>query len=360
MINEHTSKSELTGKAQTVLGAIPPESLGVTLPHEHLFVDATTALSSYEPGEATEQALYCQPVALENLWWIAYHPASNRDNLVLQDEELAIKEALFFKCAGGDTIVDPTPLGVGRDPLALARVSRATGLNIIMGSGYYITATHPADMDNKTEDGICEEIVRDVIVGAGNTGIRAGIIGEIGCSSPLTDNERKVLRAAAKAQKRTGAPLSIHPGRNPKPDASGCLEIIEVLSKAGADISRTVICHIERTLIKLGDYLKLAKTGCYLEYDIFGWEGYHSTPTIDMPNDTYRVNQIIQLIDQGYLNQILISQDICWKHRLRSYGGHGYDHILRNVVPLMRLKGLSEKQIHTLLVENPKRLLRFE
>ena len=359
MVYKHVSKPELAGKAQTVLGAISPEALGVTLPHEHLFSNAITALRDYKPGGTTEQGLYYQPVTLENLWWITYHPVSNRDNLVFQDEEIAIKEASFFKRAGGDTIVDVTSIGFGRDPLALARVSRATGLNIIMGSGYYLSSTHPADMDNKTEEDVCEEIVREVIVGVGSTGIHAGIIGEIGCSWPMTDNEGKVLRAAAKAQKLTGAPLSIHPGRNPKPDASGCLEIITILGKAGADISHTVICHIERTLVKPEERQKLAETGCYLEYDIFGWEGYHSMPTIDLPNDNYRVNQIIQLIDQGYLNQILISQDICWKSRLRSYGGHGYDHILRNVVPLMRAKGMSEEHIHTLLVENPKRLLRF-
>ena len=235
MVYEHVNRPELAGKAQTVLGAISPEALGVTLPHEHLFCDLTIALRDLEPSEAAEKGLYYQPVSLENLWWIIYHPASNRDNLVLQDEEIAIKEASFFKRAGGDTIVDVTSVGFGRDPLALARVSRATGLNI-MGAGYYIAKTQPADMDSKTDEEICEEIVREVTVGVGSTGICAGIIGEIGCSEPLIDNERKVLRAAAKAQRRTGAPLNIHPARKPKPDVSGCLEIIEILSKAGADI----------------------------------------------------------------------------------------------------------------------------
>jgi phosphotriesterase-related protein len=68
----------------------------------------------------------------------------------------------------------------------------------------------------------------------------------------------------------------------------------------------------------------------------------------------------IGLIDRGFIDQILISQDLCWKHRLRSYGGHGYDHILRNVIPVMRAKGISEDRIHTLLVRNPKRLLTFQ
>jgi len=352
-------RSDLMGKAQTVLGTIFPESLGITLPHEHLFVDTVSAVSDNKPKDQSGLELYHQPVTLENLWWIAYHPASNRDNLLLNNENTAIKEASFFKDAGGGTIVDASNHYMGRNPTALVRVSRVTGLNIIMGSGYYITETHPAGMNNKTEDDIYKEIVREITVGVEHSDIRAGIIGEIGCSWPMTNNEKKVLRAAAKAQQRTGAPLYIHPGRRPIPDSSGPLKIISVLKNAGANISRTVLCHIERTLSKFDEYLMLVETGCYLEYDTFGWEGYHSNITVDLPNDHYRVNQIMSLINEGYLNQILISQDICWKHRLRKYGGHGYDHILRNVVPLMRAKGMTEEQIYALLVENPKRLLQF-
>ena len=213
------SSLELTGKVQTVLGIIDADSLGVTLPHEHLVVDVSCLF--VEPTEATEKRLAHQPVSLENLWCIRYG-APNLDNWKLQDEEIAIREASFFKRAGGDTIVDPSNIGLGRDPLALAHVSRATGLNVIMGSGYYVAPSHPADMDSKTEEDICAEIVREVTEGVADTGIRAGIIGEIGCSWPLTHNEEKVLRAAANAQRQTGAPLMIHPGRN----ARAPLEII--------------------------------------------------------------------------------------------------------------------------------------
>ena len=350
------SSSELTGKAQTVLGTITPERLGVTLPHEHLFDDLTTyhlGLGS-EPKEATANRIFHLPFTLENLCCIPFN-APNLNCWRLQDEEIAIREASFFKRAGGDTIVELTNLGISRDPLALAHVARATGLNVIMGSGYYCAATHPADMDNKTEEDICAEIVRDVTEGVADTRIRAGIIGEIGCSWPLTHNEEKVLRAAANAQQQTGAPLTIHPGRN----ARAPLEIIAILSKAGADIGHTVIGHVDRTLRQMKDICKLAETGCYIEYDLCGREGYYPLSPIDLPNDHQRVNEIMQLINQGYLNQILISQDICGKRRLRGYGGHGYDHILRNMVPMMRVKGMSDEQIRTLLVENPQRLLTF-
>jgi phosphotriesterase-related protein len=351
------SKSDLAGKAQTVLGLISPQSLGITLTHEHLFVDLSIGLRRMgnEPSEATVRELFYQKVTPENRWWINYHPTTNLDNLVLQNEEIATREALFYRHAGGGSLVDASNSCMARDALALARVSRATGLNIIMGSGYYVPSTYPTDMDSKTEEEICEEIVCDVTVGVGDTGIRAGIIGEIGCDWPLSDNERKVLRAAAKAQQVTGAPLSVHPGR----DAKAPLEIVEILIKSGADIRRTVICHIDRTLTRAEDRRKLAETGCYLEYDLFGQEGYYFVPTIDLPNDHQRINEVTQLIELGHLHQTLLSQDICMKYRLRRYGGHGYDHILRNVVPIMRTKGMSEEEIHTLLIENPACLLQF-
>ena len=351
------TNSKLSGKVQTVLGTISPEDLGVTLPHEHLFADLETYCLKelkMEPSEATANRIFHLPLTLENLWRIPFN-APNLDNMKLQDEEIAIREASFFQRAGGDTIVDLTNPSTGRDPLALMHVSRATGLNIIMGSGYYCAATHPDDMDSKTEEEICAEIVREVTEGVGDTGIRVGVIGEIGCSWPLTNGEEKVLRAAAQAQQQTGAPLSIHPGR----DVKAPLEIIAILSKAGADISHTVMSHVDRTLRRMEDLCKLAETGCYLEYDLCGTEGYYSYSSIDLPNDHQRVNEIIQLINQGYLSQILVSQDICTKRRLRSYGGHGYDHILRNMVPVMRNKGMSEEQIRALLVENPQRLFAF-
>ena len=342
------------GKIQTVLGAIDGVKLGITLPHEHLFADQTDAFM--EPAAVAEKNFAYQPITLENRWWVAAHHMSNMDNLSFWDEELIIKEASYYKHVGGSTIVCLSNKGLGRDPLALSRIARVTGLNVIMGSGYYTANTHPADMNKRTEDDIADEIVHDLTLGVAGTGIRAGIIGEIGCSCPLTDNERKVLVAAAKAQQFTGVPLNIHPGRDPKAPP----QIMEILTKAGADLNRTVMSHIERTIRNPEDRLRLAEMGCYLEYDHFGFESYfqREIALIDMPNDHQRVNEIIVLIERGYLKQILISQDICLKTRLRSYGGHGYDHILQNVIPLMQAKGMSAKQINTIIIENPKRLLQ--
>lgn len=348
-------KLRMPRKAQTVLGPIEASDLGITLPHEHLIADQTDAF--LEPAKAYERKMARELITLENRWWVAAHHLSNIDNLAFYDEELITREVMHYKRAGGNSIVCMSNKGLGRDPQALARISRATGLHVIMGSGYYTANTHPQDIDDKKQESITDEIVRDISSGVDDTGIRAGIIGEVGCSWHLNDNEHKILLAAAKAQRLTGAPLNIHPGR----DAKAPMQIIGILDKAGADISRTVMSHIERTLRNPEDRLKLAQTGCYLEYDHFGFESYfqRELAMVDMPNDHQRVNEIIQLIERGYIKHILISMDICLKFRLRSCGGHGYDHILQNVVPLMRAKGMTAEQIETIMVDNPKRLLQF-
>jgi phosphotriesterase-related protein len=349
--------SELIGKAQTVLGPVTAEDLGITLPHEHLLVDMS--FNFVEPATSSQKALAYQPVGLENLSWIHYHVANNLDNLRLWDEELATNEVLHYKRAGGRTIVDVTTIGIGRDPLALQRIACATGLNIIMGAGYYLGRSYPAELDSKNEEEITEDIVREITLGTNGTVVRAGIIGEISCwSCPLTGVERKVLSAAARAQQRTGAPINIHPAYH---NEASPLEIIEVLEVSGADLSRTVFSHIDVTLTNAESLRKVAEVGCYLEYDIFGRHGflYHPTKLVDIPSEGQRVDAIKQLIEQGYLHQILISQDVCTKMRLLRYGGHGYAHILHNIVPVMRTKGVSEDHIQTILVENAKRLLPF-
>ncbi len=352
-------QGELTGKVQTVLGTIDADSLGVTLPHEHLLLDGPRFF--VEPTEANEKRLAHQPITLENLYWVKLHAFNHADNLKLTDEQLAIKEALLYKWAGGDTIVELTPIGLCRDPLGLARIARATGLNVVMGSGYYIGLSHPPELATKTEEEITEEIVRDIMVGVGDTGVHAGIIGEIGCSTPLEDSERKVLRASATAQRRTGAALNIHPTMS----EYGVLEIIKILGDAGADLSRTVISHQENLGINTRTtiYRKLVDAGCYIEFDTLGFAvvplltAWTAGRLVGKRSEVDRINEIKRLIDEGYLNHILISQDVGMKICYVTYGGAGYAHILRDIVPWMRLAGISDEQIHTMMVENPKRVL---
>ena len=160
-----------TGKVLTVRGPIEPDDIGATIMHEHLFIALLRQKAPDENAPASELALWHQKLTLENL-----HLARERkpilDNWVLSDEKLAIEEALEFRKMGGNTMVEVTSTGIHRDPVGLLRVSNATGLNIVMGSGWYQKLYHPANMDERTVEDMTEEIVRDITVGVGDTGVR--------------------------------------------------------------------------------------------------------------------------------------------------------------------------------------------
>ena len=350
----------MSGKAWTVLGPIDPSVLGITLTHEHLLIDEVRACFELPEG-ASQRKLAGDPVTLDNLGWVRFHPLSNKDNLRLDNEDVMVGEALKFKNSGGSTIVDVTSGGLGRDPEGLRRIALRTGLNIIAGSGYYVAAAHPNEIESKDADDIRDEIVKDIRNGIGNSGIRAGVIGEIGTTwepnmrEPWGPNERKVLQGAARAQIATGAPLEIHPGRNRKhPNL-----ILEILEKEGAKMNRVVMCHMERTVGTLEEFKSIADRGCFIEFDLFGQFWYTWKLEFPYPNDAARTFRIKELIEAGYGDQILISQDIDNKYFTYHYGGHGYAHILNNIVPLMSELGITQEAIHKMIIENPRRLLTF-
>ena len=349
------AKESVAGKVQTVLGPIEPEQLGVTLTHEHLLLDISVVHTP--PTTASEKEFYELPVSPETIGRIRHYQAPNRDDAQLQSVSTAIDEVGLYKQHGGDSLVDATSIGLARDPLGLARISRATGVNVVMGASYYVGVAHPADMDGRDEAQLVDQIVRDVTEGVDGTGIRSGIIGEIGCSWPLEDNERKVLRASAKAQRLTGAPILIHPGR----DETAPLEIMEVLAEADADLGRTIIGHLDRTVFLHDTLRQIAEAGCFMEWDLFGREEsyYPANPAIDMPNDATRMDDIGWIVSQGYGRKVVVAHDICSKSRLDRYGGHGYYYILANIVPRMRKRGFTDEAINDILVNNPREALTF-
>ncbi len=349
------SKPKLTGMVQTVLGPVPASEIGITLMHEHLLMDFTCIFE--EPSDPEEKDMVNQPLALHNLEWVRRHYTNNLDNLQYQDEDVAVDEAMLYKQAGGNTIVDGTNWDLGRNPPALRRIAKRTGLNIIMGTGHYVTSPLFPATDTKSEEAITETIIHDITEGVDDTGIRSGIIGEIGCSWPWTEGERKSVRAAVKAQQATGALLMIHPGRNEQAPQ----EIVDTLQELGADLSRTVMMHIDRTVFNFDTLFHLASSGCGMEYDMFGEEAsyYPQNPDLDIPNDAMRIDYIKRLIEAGFLSQIVVSHDISFKFKQVRYGGTGFAHIMKYVVPIMQRKGLTEEQIQAVLVDNPSRLLQF-
>lgn len=303
------------GKVQTVRGPVDPRSLGMTMMHEHVFFDGSTYFS--EPSDDVANALSKEPLTLENLWRIRYNPFENRDILVFDDLDTGILEVRRFAEAGGGTLVDATPRvsGAPRPVEDLALVSKAAGVKIVKGCGHYIDGFHPEEdrVPHKTVDEITAGIVHDLQVGAGDSGMRAGIIGEIGCSWPLTHDEEKVLRAAAQAQGATGAAITIHPGRN----EGSPTEIRDILAEAGVDLARVIIGHIDRTGFELETKRDLLGSGC-------------------VPR--------VRLLRVGGAQRTV-------------YGGHGFGHILRNVVPLMYVYGLERPAVEQILELTPQRLL---
>jgi phosphotriesterase-related protein len=324
--------------------------------HEHLLADLSVFFA--EPEQTDEKELAYRPLSLENLSMVRFG-GSNLDNCRLTDEALAVREATRFKDLGGATIVEMSSTGLRPDPAGLARISIQTGLNIVMGTAFYIGSSQSPEVQSLTEKQMIDRLVGDIEKGVGEPGIKAGVIGEVGVSAPIEDFERRSLRASASAQQATGAMITVHPS-HPGIDKTAVVENIRILKEAGADLGRVVISHIDCMEFTADVIHTLLDQGCVVEYDTFGLEGifgkYFGHPQ-NAPTDKQRIHDIIGLIDEGYIRQITISTDRCYKSMLTEYGGGGYGHILKNDLPLMRHFGMTDEQINTLLVENPKRLL---
>ncbi|XP_014787151.1 phosphotriesterase-related protein [Octopus bimaculoides] len=346
------------GMIQTVLGHIRPEALGRTLCHEHLHIDSGPLGIATDPCSHHHSKIN-DPIVMKNLGWIRQYPYYHKPNLSIVDEsEAVIEEMKYYKANGGSSIVDNTVIGLNPNVEFLKKVSEQSGVNIIAGTGFYVDITHSDETRKTPSEKLASIMEHDIISGVGTSGIHCGVIGEIGCSWPLTDSERKVLRAAGMTQEHTGCPIIIHPGRNPKAPA----EILRILTEAGAKADQIVISHLDRTLLDKESILEFAEMKSYCEFDLFGIETshYQQEENIDMPSDAQRIERIGWLIDAGFQDKITISHDIHTKHRLMKYGGHGFSHILLNIVPMMKTRQISEDVINKILIENPKKWLAFK
>jgi phosphotriesterase-related protein len=333
--------------------------LGIAAPHEHILLDLSNQFN--EPEEASKKDVAHQKVRMRHLGLLRRNPLAMRDNLIINDSALAAREIMEFKKAGGGCIVDVTNIGLGRDPEALYGLSAETGLHIVMGSGYYYAATHPADMGLRSDEEIAEEIIRDMTVGLGHRKIKAGVIGEIAVSELMKPNEDKVIRGAAMAQRRTGAGVQLHifdwpMGGNKRPLG---LEAIEIYVKAGGDPAKLSVNHMDVKMdIDMEYCMAVAKTGVYLEFDNFGHDFYVDAGERKFlpgpfETDINRVRAIRKLADAGYADRILLSCDICHKNLLCEYGGWGYAHVLNHIAPMFIDEGFSPGEIDLMLRKNP-------
>jgi phosphotriesterase-related protein len=263
-----------------------------------------------------------------------------------------VAELKQFKSLGGVTVVDPTNIGIGRDPLTLREISHKSGLNIVMGAGYYLEDSHPERVSKMSVDDIANEIECEAIDGVGETGIRIGIIGEIGISAAFTDAEAKVLRASALAAVRTRLPLSVHlPGWE-----RHAHRVLDIAEQAGLPPRCVVLCHMNPSFNDQAYQRELADRGAFLEYDMIGMDFFYADQQAQCPYDEDNARAIRSLIEDGYIDNLLLSQDVFLKMMLTHYGGFGYGYILRHFVPRLHRHGVSDAQISLMLERNPKRV----
>jgi phosphotriesterase-related protein len=298
----------------TVRGPITPEELGFCQPHEHVMIDLWTQAAGR--------------------WDI--------DGL-LDDEEMQRDELQHFRAAGGRSIVDPTLPAIGRDPEALRRLSDATDVHIVMGCGWYRQPYYPASIDQTSVRDLAQILVDEARGGVGNTGVRPGIIGEIGSDkSYVSAQEERVFRAAARAHLETGLAVTTH-----SVGTKVGLDHLRILLDEGVPPSRIAIGHCDASP-QLGYLEAIAGAGAYVELDNIGYDDVLESLVVSL---------IVSLVRSGYGKQVLLSQDICKRSALKVYGGPGYDYLLTRFHATMLEAGITDDEWRMMTVENPARLI---
>lgn len=339
-----------SGQVMTVNGPIAASQLGVTLMHEHLQNDCSCWW--HPPKEPDRYPLAEGRVRIEILSELHQDPFVNKHNLALDDVALCIEEVKPFAKLGGQTIVDPTCRGIGRSPEKLRQISAATGVHIVMGAGYYLQSSMPEAMATLSADDIADQIVQEALTGTDGTDAKIGLIGEIGVSSAFTPLEQTSLRGAARAQKRTGLPLMVH---LPAWFRLGH-DVLDLVEEEGADLAHTILCHMNPSHGDAAYQIGLAARGAFIEYDMIGMSYFYADQQVQCPSDEDSARALIGLAEKGYLSQILLSQDVFLKMMLTRYGGHGYAYVNRHFLPRLQRHGMSEADLHTLMVANPRRV----
>jgi len=331
---------------ETVRGPMLIEDIGITLTHEHLSFSCVNFITRLmgDDRQMTDEKI--TPENRDKVTGSHYNGLCvYKDNIVYDDVDDIVKELEDFKAAGGSTIFDVTPSDLGRDPLKLKEISEKSGVNVIMGSGYYgIVSMDPVSLDLLLKKGLHEGVhaladhmIREFYDGVGDTGIKPGVLGEIG--QHRGETEGLLARAALIAQKETGAPLIFH---------GPWLSVLDVAKREGADLSKIVMGHwnmdwpVEEAM----------KRGAWVSIDQFGI----NYP--ELTQDERRIEDVLKFFDRGWDKQLLISQDMCDKTRLKKNGGAGYGELFTSTFPKLIARGLTQEQLDRVMIDNPKRLLQ--
>lgn len=331
----------------TVQGPVSPDALGMTLIHEHLYMEfAGFGVEPVSTGKRLDWS-----TAAEARWDTAAFPEVGRFTNV----DLTIAELVPYSEAGGRTIVDQTPSVLRRDATKLLEISRRSGLHVVMGGGVFTEPFHDAAIAGRSADDLAREFLAECRDGVGETGIRPGILGELGTGDPFTDRERELLRAYAWVSRETGLSMSVHQqalGRHAP-------EVVELLLAEGVPPDRIVLCHMSPTIEDEAYQLALFDRGVYLAFDYVGLDHAVYFPGRYMPNDYDVAVAVAKYVQRGLADRILLSHDIGELIRLRAYAGWGFGHIPLRFVPLLRRLGVDDRAVDTMLVDNPARVLAF-
>jgi predicted metal-dependent phosphotriesterase family hydrolase len=300
----------------TVLGAVPAARLGTTLMHEHVLVDFIGA-DKIAPGryDAEEVAR----IALPHL------------------EEI--------KALGCRTFVDCTPAFLGRDPALLARLAKASGFEIVTNTGFYGAVKNkylPRFAFSESAKQLAARWEREFFDGIPPIGIRPGII-KIGVDSgPLSETHAKLVSAAALTHLTTGLAIMAHTG-----DGVAAMAELAVLKRHGTPASAFIWAHAQNEK-DMSVHRRAAEMGAWVEFDGISEEAL-----------SRHVELVMEMKRQRLLGRVLTSQDAGWYHVGEPKGGNfrGYDFLFQRFVPEARKAGLTEDDIHLLLVENPRRAL---
>ena len=302
----------------TVTGPVRGEDLGFTLPHEHPFCKLRHAEHRYDFPDQFD------------------------------DDDVVADELTAFRDQGGRTLVDLTVPDIGRVPERVRALSERTGVHIVMGCGWYRESYYLPEerIGRRPVADLADELVREITEGVGDTGIRPGVIGEIGSEKTwVSPIEERVLRAAARAQRQTGLPLgAIHSVGPVAP------EQVTILEDEGADLTRVAVAHAE-TYPHLKYLLQLLERGVYIQFDNCG-----QFRSLGRYEDQI-LGVIRDLIDRGHEQRIMLSHDTCKFGQFRVHGGPGFVYLAETFLPKLRDLGVTDAILTRITTENPRRWL---
>jgi len=342
-------------KVNTVNGRICAQEVNRMLIHEHLLIDMTH--EAIPPSDELALNLYHGKVKKENIEELRRNPYIIRDNLVLDDVDVAVAELDAAKQEGVNVIVDLTTVGLKRDAVRLRQISDALKVHIIAGCGLFVHDSLPDAYLSWSVEKIAAWMISDIEIGIDGTDIKAGIIGEIGTSEKIYPIEEKSLHAAALTYGATGLSIMVHI----YPWSEAGLNAAQLLLSEGVPPGKICICHVDVSFNERFMH-ELLDLGVYIEFDDFGKE-FEFEPQKgafaggSFETDQKRVQMLSHLCNAGYTSQIMLANDVCTKSLLRAYGGNGYVHLFSNIIPMMRDAQIDDAVIQTLLHENPIRFL---